>query len=214
MRTVTVIERPATFVSLDLVKAHVRVDVGDEDALLTLYAAAACASLDGPFGWLGRALGPQTLELREARFDREDWRRGPGWAWDGVWCGEGWRRWPFARRVPLPYPELIAVESVAFELSDGTETTLSPSGWRVEGDAVVDAAPEPWGAEAVRVRYRAGFADAQGDPAVPAAVQAAVLMITAALYANREAEVIDARAVVASNPRIADQLAPYRVLAV
>lgn len=33
------------------------------DALLLLMISAAQAEIDGPTGWLGRALGPQTLEL-------------------------------------------------------------------------------------------------------------------------------------------------------
>ncbi len=75
---VVVVSPPAPLVGLDLLKQHLRVDGSDDDALITAYAAAAQGQIDGPAGWLGRAIGPQTLELRLDRFDAGDWQLGRG----------------------------------------------------------------------------------------------------------------------------------------
>ncbi len=50
--------------TLDRVKAHLRVDGDEENDLIQAYIAAAQATIDGPGGWLGRALGKQTIEYR------------------------------------------------------------------------------------------------------------------------------------------------------
>ena len=59
----TVVTPPAPIVTLEEAKAHLRVDHADEDALITAVVATATAWLDGPDGWLGRALGEQMLEV-------------------------------------------------------------------------------------------------------------------------------------------------------
>jgi hypothetical protein len=65
---VNVIEPPGEVISLVDAKKHLRVDHGDDDDYITGLVAAAVAWLDGPAGWLGRALGVQTLELVTDRF--------------------------------------------------------------------------------------------------------------------------------------------------
>lgn len=65
MRVVT-ISPPAPIVTpSDIPGGH-----DSDDALVLLFAAAAQAELDGPTGWLGRALGVQTLELTADEWPR------------------------------------------------------------------------------------------------------------------------------------------------
>lgn len=208
--SVAVITPPEPLVELELAKAHLRVDHDDDDALIEAFIAAASADLDGPEGWMGRALGMQTLELRQDGFLAQDWQMGAGrYAWDGVWTGDAWGRWPF-RRIVLPYPPFVQVVSITYEGLDGTDQVLGPDGWQASDEGVAPAFGLGWpsgriAANAVRIRYRAGY------ETPPPRIQVAVLMTVASLYANREASVIDARAVVAANPAVEALLAPYRV---
>lgn len=80
---VIVVEPPESFVTLAEAKAHLRVEHDDDDAYIDTLKAAAQGWIDGPTGWLRRAVGPQTLELHE----------------DHASC-------PFVR---LPYPPIIEV---------------------------------------------------------------------------------------------------------
>lgn len=59
---VTVITPPEPIVSLVEAKRHLRVEHNSDDAYIESLIAVATAWLDAPDGWLGRALGEQTLE--------------------------------------------------------------------------------------------------------------------------------------------------------
>lgn len=133
---VRVIVPPQPVVSLEDAKGFLRIDHSDDDALLTSLIAAATGSIDGPAGWLGRALGPQTLEATMPSF-----------------CG-----WNFG----LPYPPLIGAVEVKYLDQDGVEQTVSDADYRLVGNRVwfgssysfpsVACAPD-----AIRVRYKAGY---------------------------------------------------------
>lgn len=217
--SVAVITSPEPFVSLELAKAHLRVDHSDDDDLITLQIAAAQASIDGPGGWLERAIGPQELELRLDGFYAGDWRVGDAYAWEAGWSECVLGCWPFARRISLPFPRFIAVTSITYEDGSGVDQVLTPTGWQASDEGVEPAFGAQWpsgrvAANAVRIRYRAGYAAENGTtPAVPAPFKQAVLLMVGSSYANREADVIDARAVVAANPAVESLLAPYRVWA-
>ena len=60
MTPILITPATADVVSLDDMKAHLRVDHSDEDALIASLTAAAVAHLDGYSGILGRAIMPQT----------------------------------------------------------------------------------------------------------------------------------------------------------
>lgn len=173
----------ATPVSLAEAKAHLRVDHGDEDALITSLIAAATDHLDGWSGVLGRALVTQTW--------RQDF---PSWA--------------DALRLPLA-PVQSAV--VAYDDENGDEQTLS-SGWSLLTDARGSYIARNAGVEwprlgnapaSVRVTFVAGYGAAA---AVPAPIKSAILLIVGGLYQNREDKVRG----VAENQAVSALLTPYR----
>ena len=157
--SVVVVTPPAHGIDPDTVKAHLRVDHDDDDALIGAYVDAAVSHIDGPNGWLGRAIWEQTLELRQ-----------------NVFCGP----------IRLPYGPIQSVTSIKYVDTNGAEQTLAVDQYLLtNGGEVVLAHNVSWpslrgDAEGVRVRYVAGF------ETVPAAITQAVLLMTGDLYKNRE----------------------------
>lgn len=203
--SVRVITPPATLVDLATAKTHLEVTHDDHDVLIGIYIAAACAHLDGPDGWLGRAIGVQTLELRADDF------RGIGG------CG----------LIALPCPPFINVVSVIYDDADGEPITLDPSVYRVTGPAIRpvlgpvfnETWPPPRAqAEAVRIRYRAGYvADPEAAElvsAIPAAIIPAILLMVGDLYAHRETAAAGGSPKVEMIPSVERLLAPFRVWSV
>ncbi|MCC0806511.1 phage gp6-like head-tail connector protein [Methylobacterium sp. W2] len=84
-------------VSLAQAKKHLRVEHGDDDDYIADLVAVATGWLDAPDGWLGRALGLQTLEMVV-----------PARLW--------------SRDRQLPFPPLVEIVSVT--ASDDGETTV------------------------------------------------------------------------------------------
>lgn len=158
-------------VTLAEAKLHLRVDGSDDD---TLIEALIPAAVDWAESWLGRALIDQTWDLYLDEFPDDD------------------------AVIKIPLPPLIEVLGLYYLDSAGVEQTIA------EADYVVDAYGDPgrllltatgtWPtpkevANAVRLRFRAGYLDTSVSPAVdrpPAAIKAAVLLMIGDLYANRE----------------------------
>ena len=192
---VVVVTPPAAFVSLATAKAHLRVEHGDDDVMIGAYVDAACANLDGPGAWLGRAIGVQTLR---AEFDGFE-----------------------ACLLPLPYPPLIDLTAVAYDDADGVAHTVSSADYSLDPRGALRAYDATWPTArcwpgSVRVTYRAGYVrDAAADPlvaAVPAPIVAAVLLMVGDLYANRETVVMGASvASVPMSTTVENLLNPYRV---
>jgi uncharacterized phiE125 gp8 family phage protein len=189
---VVVITQPEPVVTVLEAKAHLRLeaDITDEDEIVEAMVAAATANLDGPGGWLGRALGAQTLELRTDRFyDCRD---------------------PYFR-LPLPFPPLIGVVSVKYDDPDGAEQTLDPGVYTVSSDSIRLAQNQSFpaflrGPESVRVLYTAGY------DILPAPIRAAILLMVGDLYENREAQMVAAGALaIVENNTLRTLLAPFRV---
>lgn len=172
MTTLAVITAPVSRpVDLPEVKRYLRVDTANtaDDADLERMIDQATAYIDGPQGWLGRALITQTLELRLDDFP------GP----DGVW---------------LPCPPLRSVTSVKYDDSSNVEQTVSASVYRTVGGGVgssrlILAAGQSWPVsssgepECVRIRYSAGYGT--NDDSIPASIRAELLNHIAFLYDNR-----------------------------
>ena len=149
--------------------------------------AAATAHIDGPDGWLGRALGLQTLEAR--------------------FCG-----YDVGRYVRLPYPPFVQLMSVSY--LDASGATLPVALDELDSFGA-DLAPLsgswPWAGaalrrEAVRVQYVAGY---QGD--IPAPVRVAILMMVADMYRNRVTTQAGAQSVVPMSTKVEDLLSTFRV---
>ena len=168
MRTVAVITPPAAIVTTAEAKKQLGVTGAGDDTYIDSLVAVATQTIDGPNGWLGRAIGSQTLELRMDRF-------------------------PCADEISLPLPPLVSRTSVKYDDADGAEQTLSAEDYRLTG-AGTDAglirlkSGKSWPniieqAEAVRVRYVAGYGLAE---AVPGPIKQAVLLMVQALYGLKD----------------------------
>lgn len=155
---VRVVTPPAPIVPLERAKEQLRVFHTREDELIKAYIEAATAHLDGPDGWLGRALGIQELE---ATVD------------------------VFRDCMLLPYPPIVDVVSVKYLDSTASEMTVPPSEYELRGHLIGSAFGKRWPSvlahpDAVRIRYRAGYAK------VPASITAAILLMVGDLHKNRE----------------------------
>jgi uncharacterized phiE125 gp8 family phage protein len=181
---VVVVTPPAPVVSLEEAKAHLRVTAADEDGLITSLVAAATGHIDGPDGYLGRAIGVQTLEAR---------------------CSV------FRDSMPLPYPPIIDIVSVKHLNAEGAEVTVLASEYEVRGRLIGSAFGKRWPSvglhdEAVRIRYRAGY------QTLPAAIRAAILLMVGDLYRNRETTGAQG-AKIDMSATVENLLAPFQVWA-
>jgi uncharacterized phiE125 gp8 family phage protein len=184
-------------VTLTEAKAHLDVEHSEHDTLITLLLQAATDYVDGPRGFLGRALVDQTWDYYADAFPTD--------------CDPN-----LYLRIPLP--PLIEVVGVFYTDSDGDEQTADAADYTVDL-ANNRIAPVPSGSwptagtylNAVRVRFRAGYLTTDSPPAddVPAAIKAGILLTVGNLYRNRESVVIGQT--VATLPYGADALLrPHR----
>jgi uncharacterized phiE125 gp8 family phage protein len=184
LRTIT--PAGAAPVSLDEAKRHLRVDFGDDDALIASLIDAA-------------TLRAQALTQRRFVTQTVEWVR-TGW--------EGGRL-----RLPVAPVMKDGVDSIAYaDLMTGATATLDPSRYvvRTRGPSVeiIPALGAVWplvleaASEPVLVRFTVGAAPAD----VPANVKAAIQMILAHLYENRQAVVSDGRAAPVELPQGAEAL--------
>ena len=154
-------------VSLAEAKLQCRVDLDDDDALITGYIAAAreyCEKID----W--RAYLTQTLEL-----------------WLDAWPCD-------VRFITLPRPPLQSVTKIEYYGSDDTKYTLSPlayySSQAAQPGKVQLRLDSVWPGVALRemdaicVTYKAGWTAAAN---VPPRIKQAVLLLVGHYYENREA---------------------------
>lgn len=208
---VRVVTAPAPLLEWDAVKARLRLDDDAAEPDVMQMVGAATTHIDGPSGWLGRALGPQTLE---ATFDSFD---------------ELWR--------DMPCAPVIDVESVTYLDATGVSQTLSSSAYELVNDRLLPVIASYWpttywspawsscggdphivpgGRPAVTIRYRAGYAaDPAADPlvaAVPDPIVSAILLLASHWNSNRDAAEVGLRAAAIEVPfGVEALLAAYRV---
>lgn len=160
-------------VTLGEAKAHLREDGDEQDTLITAMIEAAVSHLDAWTGILGgRCLVEQT------------WKQ----EYD---C--------FARCLRLPLFPVISIESVTWRNEDGQISTISDTNYLLRTDErgsyvrFHDGYTFPTGlheSAAVAVTYVAGYPnteDATPASTVPAAIKAAILLMVAHWFNNREA---------------------------
>lgn len=195
---VRVVVPPAPVVTWEEAEAHLKLD-GDtgEQTIVERLIAAATGHIDGPRGWLGRAIGVQTLEARVDGFHL---------------LGER-----------LPYPPAISVVSVKYLDAVGGLQAVNPTLYELDEADLMLAYGRAWpygrdGRGAVRVQYRAGYvADPAANPlvaAVPEEIRAAILLMVGDLYRFRETAVTGTIATaIPMSATVANLLSPFRVFA-
>lgn len=152
---------PSDPVTLQEAKDHLRVDSTDEDTLIQNAITAATAYIDGPYG-IGRALVEQQWDLH---LDCFPWGR-----------------------IVLPLNPVQSVDEITYTDTAGNTQTLASSAYIAsvtrEPATIEPAYNRNWPstrlvADAVKVRFTAGYAD------VPRDLKAAILWLTAHMYENR-----------------------------
>lgn len=189
MSRVVVIEPPQPVVKLDEAKAHLKRDGDDDDALITAMIAAATGHIDGPDGWLGRAIGVQTLE---ATLD--------GFVYDPI---------------ALPYRPVIDIVGIRYEDVSGVWRDLASDVYDLRGDSIGTAWGKSWpgtrayrgASQSVRIRYRAGY------ETLPPSIRAAILLMTGDLYRNRDTTAAAGTVAIPMSTTVETLLAPFRVFA-
>jgi len=171
-------------VSLADAKAYLRVDVGDEDALIARLIAAARGAAERA---TGRAFVAQT------------WR---------LWLD----LWPDDWAIEIPRPPLIGVNSVTTYDRNGNATVVDAGSYLVDAASIPgrivfkNTVLPPVNlreANAIAVEFEAGYGSAAAD--VPAGISAGILGWIAHLYERRgEGETLPPAQALAL-------LAPYRV---
>lgn len=202
-----VITPPSAVVTAAEAKASGVFSSDDDNTYVDLLLAVAQGQIDGPPGWLGRAIGTQTLEWRGDDFGCED--------------------------IRLLYPPVVSITSVKYDDSDGVEQTVAGGDYRLVGQpsmprvalAYGESWPSVrWQSEAVRIRYSAGYTT------VPTPIKHAIILMAGELrgaipneggalkrktvdgVGSREYTVPDT-AVDAMKSAATALLAPYRVFA-
>lgn len=158
----------ALAVSLVEAKAHLRVDVADDDALITALIAAATEAAEQAMA--GRAVMPQTWEYTLDAF--------PG--------AFALTRLPVASVTSITYAEAVAGNATVLSGSAYTLDVADDYGFAYVTPAYNTSWPRTRDqVNAVALRYVAGYANAA---AVPESIKAWIKLQIGAMYENREAE--------------------------
>ena len=207
-------------VSLAEAKAHLRVDVADDDLLIANLITAARMQAEN---LCRRAFVTQQYGLYLDSF--------PLYAYNGVINGyvpldQSPSAWMPMRnylvrfrggRIDLPFPSLVSVESVTYTDTNGVLQTLPTDQYLVDNisePGCITPAPNTYWpntqnrVNAVKISYTSGYGNAA---AVPAGVKAWILLRAAALYENREEVAVGSRLVVADLTFVNGMLDAYKI---
>lgn len=185
-----------TPVTLAEAKAHLRVDVSDDDALIGALVEAATMHVESI---TGRGLVSQTWDYSIDAFPADD------------------------ETITLPRSPVLSVTSITYADAEGDAQTMDSEDYRViSGGADKSRVGLVYGGSwpltqgithAVTVRFVAGYADGSASPfdngQIPAPIRQAILLMVGHWYENRSASVIGVS--VATLPMAVDALlTPYR----
>lgn len=153
-------------ITLEQAKAHLRVEVNDDDLLIGSLITAAREAAEHE---TQRALMPQTWDLTLTAFP--------------------------AGAIRLPKPPMASITSIQYIDADGALQTMAEADYLLSQHSEAAEISPVYGADwptareqpgAVTVRYVAGYPDADS---VPAQIKAWMLLRIGALYENRESVV-------------------------
>jgi hypothetical protein len=191
---VSVIEPPAPFVTVADLKGYQIIEHSDWDTTrIPLALNAAMSMLDGPRGWLGRALNPQTLELATH--------------------AHGYRGCSRGQAIDLPCPPVIELVSVEYD-KDGVTTVLATDTYRLVRGACYFVTSVPSHDE-LRIQYRAGYLPVgtdspQEDAKEIQTARMAALLLAGDFLRNTEAN-LPQRPGVMENPAVENLLAGLKI---
>ena len=208
-------------VSLVEVKNHLRVDINDDDALISALIASARQQAEQI---CRRALINQQWLVTLDQFPSPAMNVG-----SANWYGPQWGNSPGPLTVLspdgrtnyeiyLPYSPLISVNSIKYIDQYGAQQTLDPALYKVdlvsEPARVLPAYGTTWPStrneiNAIEITLTAGWPNAA---AVPQPIKSWMLLRIAAMYENRESDIVLQRGTVDSLPFVDALLAPYRVI--
>lgn len=172
------------------VKSHLRIDHDDEDSKIDALILAAVSYLDGPGGYLGRAMMPQT--------------------WRHFFMGWGSTH----LRLSMPNASEVVVTYID---PDGATQTLSSSLYEVveelSASVIIPTDGAVWPsvdyvANPIRVTAKHGYASAD---AVPAAIKQAMLLMIGDWYEHRNQATTGSAGVIPLSVPVGALLAPFRV---
>jgi len=198
MTGLTRIVDPAVLpLTLNEVKAQLRVTTNDQDDLITGYIMAATDFIEGEWGFLGRALVTQTWRLTLDGFPGS---AGFGSAW---WQAGSYQFGGSGGQIKIPLPPLQSIASIKYDDSNGNEQTVSQFSYFVDTASepgwVVPAGATTWPStlsaiNTVRIDFVAGYLPDSSSPPdlaanVPNNIKQAMLLMISGWMENREGTV-------------------------
>lgn len=176
----------ASPVTLTEAKAHMRVDIADDDTLIGSLITAATEHIEH---LTRRQLMPATWRLSLDSFPTQYQVK-----------GAGYRETPDGTDILLPRPNLTAITHIKYTDGEGTIQTLSTDIYAAQTDEEPGRVTLKYGqvwpdtqeiANAVVVTYTSGYSTgsdaAVSQAAVPKPIKQAILLLAGHWYENREA---------------------------
>ena len=208
-------------VTLAEAKLHLRVDIADDDLLISSMIIAARQSAETI---CRRAICTQTIKLVLDQFPMPGMNVG-----SANWYGPQWGTSPgpltilrpdgkTGYEIILPMSPVQAITSIKYIDANGVQQTLDPSQYKLDNVSeparIVPAYGVSWPAarneiNSVEVTYVAGFGD---NTAVPEGIKSWIKIRIGTLYENREEVAILTRGKVEVLPFVDGLLDPFRVV--